>query len=94
MGMLGHVAVTNDDGSVFAHLHPSGSISMAAMQKFAEKNGAVVEGGHAAHVMPAPGDLSIPFAFPKAGRYRLWVQMKHDGRVITSAFDADVRPRS
>jgi hypothetical protein len=94
MGMLGHVAVTNDDGSVFAHLHPAGSISMAAMQKFAEKSGAAVEGGHAAHVMPAPGDLSIPFAFPKAGRYRLWVQMKHDGRVITSAFDADVRPRS
>lgn len=80
MGMLGHVAIGRDDGSVFAHLHPSGSISMAALQRF---------GGdpHAAH---AGTSLSIPFAFAKAGRYRMWVQMKHGGRVFTSAFDAAV----
>jgi len=93
MGMLGHVAVTNEDGSVFAHLHPAGSISMAAMQKFADKAGADLS-AHAVHVVPAPGDLSIPYAFPKAGRYRIWVQMKHDGRVITAAFDASVRARA
>ena len=34
MGMIGHVAVANAEGTVFAHLHPSGSISMAALQKF------------------------------------------------------------
>ena len=92
MGMLGHVAVTHEDGSVFAHLHPAGSISMAALQKFTDKAG----GDHRAHsarVIPAPGDLSIPYAFPKAGRYRIWVQMKHDGRVMTAAFDANVQPR-
>ena len=93
MGMLGHVAVTHEDGSVFAHLHPAGSVSMAALQKFTDKAAGADHGTHAAHVMPAPADLSIPYAFPKAGRYRIWVQMKHGGRVMTAAFDADVRPR-
>jgi metallophosphoesterase superfamily enzyme len=91
MGMLGHVAVTHEDGSVFAHLHPAGSISMAALQKFAGAPADDPQRAHAAHVMPAPGDLSIPYAFPKPGRYRIWVQMKHNGRVITAAFDAHVR---
>jgi hypothetical protein len=88
MGMLAHVAVAHEDGSVFAHLHPAGSISMAALQKFGGQQ------THTDHVMPAPGDLSIPYAFPKAGRYHIWVQMKHAGRVITAAFDANVRART
>jgi hypothetical protein len=93
MGMLGHVAVAHEDGSVFAHLHPAGSISMAALQKFAAKSGDVAQTAHAAHVILAAGDLSIPYAFPKSGRYRIWVQMKHDGRIMTAAFDANVQPR-
>jgi len=92
MGMLGHVAVAHEDGSVFAHLHPAGSISMAALQKFAGQadRGQIP---HAAHAAAPAGDLSIPYAFPKPGRYRIWVQMKHGGRIITAAFDADVQPR-
>lgn len=31
MGMLGHAAFVKTDGTVFAHLHPSGSVSMAAL---------------------------------------------------------------
>ena len=31
MGMLGHAAFVKTDGSVFAHIHPSGSVSMAAL---------------------------------------------------------------
>jgi len=94
MGMLGHVAVAHEDGSVFAHLHPAGSISMAALQKFADKAGTAAQSAHGAHEMPAPGELAIPYAFPKAGRYRIWVQMKHDGRVVTAAFDVTVVARS
>jgi len=31
MGMLGHSAFVKTDGTVFAHIHPSGSVSMAAL---------------------------------------------------------------
>src|SRR5207247_7841023 len=32
MGMAGHAMITRDDGAVFAHLHPAGTISMAAQE--------------------------------------------------------------
>ena len=85
MGMLAHAAVTNLDGSVFAHLHPSGSISMAALQKFEGTD------AHAAHRAIAGSEVSIPYAFPEPGRYRLWIQMKRAGQIVTGAFEAEVR---
>jgi len=72
---------------VFAHLHPSGSISMAALQQF---SGAGAD-SHAGHDMVMPGAVAIPFAFPNRGPYRIWVQVKRGGRVRTAAFDVDVR---
>src|SRR5205823_9188643 len=51
MGMAAHLVVTSSDGSVFAHLHPSGSISMAAMQRFAR----TAADPHARHAMPGLG---------------------------------------
>jgi hypothetical protein len=88
MGMAAHVIVTDTDGSVFVHLHPAGSISMAALQKFA---GAPASAGHASHLSSLEGKLAIPYAFPKAGKYRLWVQVKRGGRVMTGAYDLVIR---
>jgi hypothetical protein len=88
MGMAAHVVVAAQDGKVFAHLHPSGSISMAAMQQF---SGATAAGDHAGHAMPLAGAVAIPYAFPKSGPYRMWVQMKTGGMVRTAAFDVDVK---
>jgi hypothetical protein len=88
MGMAAHLVIASQDGSVFAHLHPSGSISMAAMQRFAGDN------PHASHVMPLDSRISVPYAFPKAGRYRMFVQIKRGGKVLTAAFDLDVRTQS
>jgi hypothetical protein len=89
LGMAAHVLVMRDDGSVFVHLHPAGSISMAALQRFSaewpERSDA-----HALHEHPVDSEVSIPFAFPTSGRYHVWVQMKHGGRVMTAAFDATV----
>ena len=39
---------------------------------------------------PAGGTVSFPYAFPKPGRYRLWVQVKRDHRILTGVFDAEV----
>jgi hypothetical protein len=84
MGMAAHLVVASRDGSVFAHLHPSGSISMAAMQRFA---GAGATDPHAGHAMPLDSRVSVPYAFPKAGPYRLFVQVRRAGKVMTAAFD-------
>jgi hypothetical protein len=89
MGMAAHVVVASRDASVFAHLHPSGSISMAALRKFA---GAAVADPHAGHVMPIESAVAIPYAFPKAGPFRIFAQVKRGGQVKTAAFDVDIRP--
>jgi hypothetical protein len=85
MGMAAHAIVANREGSVFAHLHPSGSISMAALEKFTGGS-ASQHGDHG----PLRGEAAIPFAFPQPGSYRVWVQVKRNGRVMTAAFDANV----
>ena len=87
MGMTAHAIVASRDASVFAHLHPAGSISMAALQKFTAQR---LPDPHAGHGMLEPGEVAIPFAFPRPGAYQLWVQVKRSGRVLTAAFDANV----
>ena len=104
MGMTSHAAVSRDDGSVFVHLHPAGSVSATAQQMFAQRergdtaraaDGTLVvraPEGHAVHAADAePGAVSFPYEFPREGRYRVWVQVKRAGRVLTGAFDLDVR---
>ena len=40
---------------------------------------------------PATYDaLGFPYAFPQAGNYRLWVQVKVSGQVLTGVFDVQV----
>ena len=92
MGMLSHAAISRKDGQVFVHLHPSGSINMAAQQAFAAQEGKGVDHsahtGHAAH--HAPSVVSFPYEFPQPGRYRVWVQVKSGGKVRTGVFDTEV----
>jgi hypothetical protein len=37
-------------------------------------------------------EVTFPYAFPRAGAYRLWVQVRLDGRVQTGVFDMQVAP--
>lgn len=96
MGMLGHAAVRRADGSVFAHIHPVGTISMAAQMYFqrtaAEQTGQPPPMDHSQHAMPTNGasTLAFPYLFPQPGDYRIWVQAKIHGQVITRAFDLTV----
>jgi len=90
MGMAAHAVVLRDDGSVFVHLHPMGTVSMASLQRF---EGQAPEGAnpHAMHHEVPDGKVSFPYAFPKPGPYRLWVQVKTNGLVRTGVFDLLVR---
>ena len=35
---------------------------------------------------------TFPYGFPSPGRYRIFIQMKHDSTVETGVFDAEVQP--
>jgi hypothetical protein len=111
MGMLGHAIVCRDDGKVFVHLHPQGTISMSAQALLAARanlldakasfptaaRGAApsmeIMAGHSMPSLAAPdasGEVSFPYEFPQPGRYRIWVQVKSAGQVLTGVFDVDV----
>ena len=103
MGMLAHAALRRDDGTVFTHLHPAGSISMAAQQIFALRAQEKPPGRITAELLdqlcrqPRPEEfrqaLAFPCEFPRPGAYRVWVQVKLAGRVMTGAFDTTVAAR-
>ncbi len=101
MGMAAHAMITRDDGAVFVHLHPAGTISLAAQQTFLLRQpgdtapGALgkrlrMEMGSGEMGEVPSSSVSFPYAFPKPGHYRIWVQVKRAGRILTGAFDADV----
>jgi hypothetical protein len=97
MGMAGHAVFMSDDGKVFAHVHPEGSVSMAAL--------AMSQGPTAAanasnmnemnmtsmKMAPASAEISFPYGFPQAGDYHIFVQVKRAGHVDTGVFTAHVQ---
>jgi hypothetical protein len=105
LGMAGHAAFVKDDFTAFAHTHPEGSSAMAAvMIANGASPGSLLapgEQGATSSVMQMPASdapllptVGFPYGFPSAGRYRLFIQMKHGGaqpRVETGVFDAAVK---
>lgn len=74
LGAKGHLVALREGDLAYLHVHP-------------EEDG----GGHA-HGGPAAGHGEVAFAatFPTAGRYRLYLQFKHDGAVRTAEFTVAV----
>ncbi|WP_375445297.1 hypothetical protein [uncultured Fibrella sp.] len=127
LGMSGHAAILRSDGSVYIHLHPVGTYSMASEAMLVKRiadtartvpqlNGARFRDSidtylarlktqpaselYAAltpemtgmnHTQTTNNMVTFPYAFPKAGNYRIWVQVKRNGKVLTGAFDTQVR---
>jgi hypothetical protein len=98
MGMAGHAEIIRSDRSVFAHVHPDGSVAMAALE-LTQKNSAAPAVGNASAMMAMqmPMDkmspeVSFPYGFPKAGEYRIFVQIKRGGHIETGVFDTLVTP--
>jgi hypothetical protein len=102
LGMSGHAVVMRDDGKVYVHLHPMGTISAAAAVALRERGPAdtawgalgrrLTESGaldpHRDHQPVLEGRASFPYAFPEPGAYRIWVQVRRHGKVETGSFRA------
>lgn len=101
LGMAAHAVILRDDQSVFIHLHPMGTVAPISQRVFALRDrgdttstGRLRADSLAAATLPVmsmSGELTFPYEFPKPGRYRVWVQVRPDRRVLTGAFDVDVR---
>ncbi|OIN60117.1 hypothetical protein [Arsenicibacter rosenii] len=127
LGMQGHAAIVRSDGTVYIHLHPVGTYSMAAEETLlsriadttrsfkypnakqfrdsidayvakvktlpeAEKNKLLMSSMPAMnHTMKTNNMVEFPYAFPRAGHYRIWVQVKRNGKVLTGVFDTQVK---
>jgi hypothetical protein len=105
LGMAGHAVVQRVDGGVYIHLHPNGTVSMAAQTMLEARQPSDSVPGTLArrladgmtsmpHVArPAfAGTLSFPYAFPGPGQYRIWVEFRHLGTVHTAPFQVEVKP--
>jgi hypothetical protein len=101
MEMPGHAAIVKTDGSVFAHIHPHGSMAMAAFMmanpqmsmrgnRASDRTTAADMAGMPMTRANLPAVVGFPYGFPSAGHYRIFVQMKHSRTIETGVFDADV----
>ncbi len=127
LGMMGHAAIVKDDGSVYIHLHPTGTVSTTAINvmekrigettptpvllppmvfkdsvdKVLSKIAVMTEVERDQFLMPSMnhtqntkehhgGMVKFPYVFPTAGNYRIWLQIRINGKILTGAFDANV----
>jgi hypothetical protein len=101
MGMPGHAVVLRQGGEVFAHIHPVGSFSMASREilersarpeKSSKTSISSANPGEPILVRSeSPGVVSFPYEFPRPGLYRVWVQVRVKGQVLTGVFDGEVQ---
>jgi hypothetical protein len=94
MGMAVHAEIVSSDCAVFAHVHPAGSVSMAAVELAnAGVPGTGVMPGMdmPSHPEPLGPEVSFPYGFPRPSRYRIFVQVKRRGKVETGVFDGQAR---
>jgi hypothetical protein len=95
MGMAGHAVFVRSDRTVFAHVHPAGSVPMAALaivqkdvHQDLQKDASPMAG--MMHASTLPAEVSFPYGFPQAGDYRVFVQVKRAGKIETGVFDTRV----
>ena len=100
LGMSGHAMLVRTDGRVFMHLHPLGTGSTAAQERLQRREaGDTAMHGDAQpqmdmstmHATALPGDVRFPVAFPSAGTYRVFVQLRRTtGEIVTAALDVSI----
>jgi hypothetical protein len=98
MGMAAHAEIVSSDLQVFAHIHPSGSVPMAALMMASAKSADTANSmagmnrpdmnmSAGASISP---ELSMPYGFPSPGHYRIFLQFKRANKIETAYFDTVV----
>ena len=82
LGARGHLVALREGDLAYLHVHPV--------------KGGASEGGHGAakdghEAKSDDGPIAFATEFPTDGRYRLFLQFKHEGNVQTAAFTREVR---
>jgi hypothetical protein len=84
MGMMGHAAFLNGDGTTFAHTHPTGTVSMAALSL-------VKTAGMEMDMDAGNSSVTFPYGLPKKGWYRLIIQVRRPEGIETGFFNVQAR---
>jgi hypothetical protein len=92
MGMAGHLVILRRDLSVFAHVHPTGSVPMAALMLLQKEPAGSMSSMAGMQHESVPAEITFPYGFPQAGDYRLFLQVKRAGHVETAVFDTNIQP--
>ena len=95
MGMAAHAEIVSSDLQVFAHIHPSGSVPMAALMMASANSADSMAGMNMSDMSMNPPpvispELSMPYGFPKPGHYRIFLQFKRADKIETAHFDTVV----
>ena len=97
MGMAAHAALLKADKSIFAHLHPTGTINMTSRKIFEEKINdrskknkidlANHKNAHISYYYSKKGEVNFPpLRLINEGDYWIWIQIKNNGQVLTEKF--------
>src|SRR5262249_56169417 len=95
MGMAAHAVIVRNDLTVFAHVHPSGSVPMASLMMVSgDKAGAPMPPMstmpgmtvNAAQRQNVSSHISVPYSFPNPPLYRIFLQFSCADQVYTHTF--------
>jgi hypothetical protein len=94
MGMAAHAEIVSSDLQVFAHIHPSGSVPMAALMMASTNSSDSMAGMNMSdmnmNATPISPELSMPYGLPSTGHYRIFLQFKRADKIETAHFDTVV----
>ena len=98
--MGGHGAILKNDHSIFIHIHPIGTISMASQELYNQND--EIESSGICYFGSPDDSLKIyledeksilnfpPINLEQPGDYIMWIQAKSMGEIITQKFDFTV----
>lgn len=77
LGMAGHLIARSADGAVFSHVHAAEAPAPPGPQGSGVRYGP---------------EIRFVYTFPEPGRYHVWAQFQHAGRIITVPMALEVQP--